>query len=57
MRGNKGGMQTAAANYSIYCKKCGKPAYRKEAGIAEMRYYHFTKNGSVCHTVKNEVKS
>ena len=34
-----------------YCPKCGKPAARKEGVVTGMRYLHFTKKGSVWHTV------
>lgn len=53
MRNNGcGGMQTNAAHYSIYCPKCGKPAARKEQIGDETRYLHFTKNGTLWHSVK-----
>ncbi len=48
----KGGMQTCGLNYSIYCPKCGKPAARKEVIGSAERYLHFTKRGSVWHTIK-----
>lgn len=47
----KGGMQTSGAHYSIYCPKCNKPAVRKDNYANETRYLHFTKKGSVWHTV------
>lgn len=54
MRGSKGGMQTVAANYSLYCEKCGKPAARREESDTEIRYMHFTKKGSVWHIFEKE---
>lgn len=48
----KGGMQTSGLNYSIYCPKCGKPAARMDVIDGEERYLHYTKNGSVWHTIK-----
>lgn len=47
MRNNgRGGMQTSAAAYAIYCPKCGKPAARREG---DNRYMHYTKKGVVWH--------
>ena len=51
MRTSSGGMQTAAANPSIYCPKCGKPAARKVIGLNFEDYLHFTKKGYVWHFV------
>lgn len=55
-RNGKGGMQTARADYSIYCPKCGKPAARQdidyEKGI--FRYLHFTNSGYKWHEVTIE---
>lgn len=48
----KGGMQTSGLQYAIYCKKCGKPAARKEVNGGIERYLHFTRNGSVWHVVQ-----
>jgi len=48
----KGGMQSVALHYSIYCPKCGKPAARMEENGIERRYLHFTKKGSVWHVVE-----
>lgn len=50
----RGGMVTSGANYSIFCSKCGKPAARMDKVGNETRYMHFTKNGSVWHTVIND---
>ena len=52
MRNNKGGMQTASAKYELYCPKCNKPAYRVDERPDFKEYHHFTKKGSVRHTVK-----
>ena len=51
MSKNKGGMQTAATNCSIYCPKCQKPAARMEKSGNVERYLHFTKKGAVWHKV------
>ena len=51
---NKGGMQTVGLHHSIYCEKCGKPTARKDEYPAETRYLHFTKKGSLWHTVSKK---
>lgn len=54
-RGGKGGMQTAGLHCSIICPKCGKPAARMEETQDRRRYMHFTKRGSVWHTVQRGI--
>jgi len=51
----KGGMQTAGANCSIICPKCGKPAARFDrfGFMGAESYMHFTKNGAVWHVFEN----
>jgi hypothetical protein len=51
----KGGMQTSGTNYSIYCKKCNKPAFKKETIRGVDYYYHFSKAGTVTHKVDRSV--
>ena len=48
-----GGMQTAGAQYSLYCPICGKPAARKEITGENTRYMHYTKKGTTWHAVRN----
>lgn len=43
---SKGGMQSNAAHYSIFCEKCGKVAARYEP---EKGWMHFTKHGCIWH--------
>lgn len=52
----KGGMQSGSVKYSIYCPKCGKPAARKEQSGTQTRYLHFTKSGSVWHSVSEPLE-
>ena len=46
---SKGGMQTSGVNYSIYCEKCNRPAFKKETIGSDIFYYHFSKKGTVVH--------
>lgn len=47
---NKGGMQTSACRFAIYCPKCGKPAARIEfTDYGDAAFLHYTKAGSVWH--------
>ena len=45
----KGGMQSAGAQFTLICPKCGKPAFRREVRQGGTAYLHFTKKGSVRH--------
>lgn len=56
MKSAKGGMQSAAAHYSLYCPKCNKPAYKVTEYKNVKEYEHFTKNGSVIHVIRGVEK-
>jgi hypothetical protein len=45
----RGGMQTAATGYSIYCPFCNKPAATRRDEGESVVYLHFTKHGNVQH--------
>jgi len=54
VKGSKGGMQAAAANYAIYCPVCGHWAARKHTYWDYEFYYHTHVKKPYWHGVKKE---